>query len=196
MLPSVLGIKAALISGAVALLVGFGGGAYAGYRWEHGVVLQERLDAAKAQSKAVTAALEKQKKLGASGIEAGYRRGLSEGLQQSLTLKLVMGVPANVTLVQDQAAAASDHAGCITYGFVRLLVAGQRSVEPDTLALPAGQSIDACTGLAPSALAATLAADLGVAAQNASQLNDLIAEVRRQGAIIEEQPNERSRRPQ
>jgi hypothetical protein len=71
---------------------------------------------------------------------------------------------------------------CIPYGLVRVLDAAalataDNPVTPADLALPTGQSDDACTGIKASDLAASIAANYGIAKQNAEQLDALEAEV-------------------
>lgn len=176
--PYLLWIK---LAGVALLMIG---AAYCGYRWELGAYNGLVAADAIATKNAVTAARAKDAKIAKSNQEDAVAEALFQGRLEGSTVNLVLGVPANVTITQDQEAAAADHAGCITYGFVRVLVAGQRGVSADALALPSGESVDACTGWTPSGLAATLAKILAAGTGDAHQLNDLEAAVVRNDAIV------------
>lgn len=89
------------------------------------------------------------------------------------TITVTQEVPHYVTV-------QADAVSCIPYGLVRVLdaaaLAGPNgSVSPGDLALPAGQSDDACSPVKASVLAASVVANYGTAAQNAEQLNALEA---------------------
>lgn len=69
---------------------------------------------------------------------------------------------------------------CVPYGLVRVLDAAIFSangnpVSPSDLALPAGKSDNDCAPVKASALGDALVEDLGIAGENAEQLNALIA---------------------
>lgn len=182
-IPDVLGIKTAAISFAVALLIGLGGGAYAGYRWEKGEYEALKAADAKALADGIAAGAATQHAIDSSGQAAAVSEAYLRGKLDAITVNFHTEAPANVTITQDQEAAAADHAGCITYGFYRMLVAGERGVAAASLPLPAGAAVDACTAEPPSDLAAALAADLADGFGNGQQLDALIAELQRQEAI-------------
>lgn len=179
--PETLAAKAlCALVGALMLLAA---GAYGGYRYEKSALDDLRLADANAMVAAVKDSAKKQADIDASGKDAAVREAYFQGKLDGTVINLKSGVRLNVTITQDQQAAASDHAGCVTYGFYRMLAAGERGVTADTLALPAGTSVDACTAELPSEVAADTAADLAEGFGNGQQLNALIAEVQRQEAI-------------
>lgn len=96
------------------------------------------------------------------------------------TNETIKEVPRYVTVVQDRA--------CIGYGLVRVLDAAAQGLSPESLQLPAGQSDDACSPVAPSALAMSVAGNYGIARQNAQQLDALSADIRAREAIAGVQP--------
>jgi hypothetical protein len=182
-LPNMLGLKVAAIAGVVAWAVGTAGGAYAGYRWELGAYQTHLTADAQAMSKAVKKAADDQRRIDLLNQGDATEQAYFRGRMDAQTVNLVLGVPANVTVSQDEAAAAADRVGCVSLGFVRLLVAGERGVPAESLQLPSGQSVDACTAYEPSALAAAVAQDLASGAGNSHQLDALIAAVKRNDAI-------------
>lgn len=176
--------KAYLIVGGVALAIGLGSGAYAGYRWELGEYNALKLADADALLVATKNAADRQHRLDLSGQSAAVDEAYFRGHLDATIITLKTGAPANVTILQDQQAAAADHAGCLTYGFERMLVAGERGVTPDSLPLPPGQSVDACTADEPSDLAARLAQDLATGFGNSEQLDAVLGELKKQTAIL------------
>lgn len=178
------GVQTYLIVGAVSLVLGLGAGAYGGYRLEEGRLADLRAADATALSDATTKAAKKQHAVDLTGQDAANAEAYFRGKLDGTIINLKSGAPINVTITQDQQAAASIHAGCVTYGFYRMLVAGERGVTPDSLPLPAGQSVDDCTADEPSDLAARVAADLAAGYGNSEQLNALEAEIKKQTAII------------
>lgn len=183
-IPSVLGLKGVLIGCAVSAALGAAAGGWLAYKVEHGRYEHHlRLDA-EATTKAVQTALDKQKRIDASNqadaVAAAYFRGKLDGT----VVNIISGAPLNVTISQDKAAATSSRAGCVTYGFARLLYAGAHGVEPDSLPIPSGESVDTCTALKPSELASAVAQDLAAGYGNGHQLDQLIAAVKRNNAII------------
>lgn len=171
------GIQTYLIAGGLALALGFAGGAYSGYRWETGVVANLKLADEKAKDAAATDAFKRGQKLAVANSKNGANDMTIQTKIVDHYITLTRKVPIYVTPTQDAAA------GCISYGFIRVLVASQRDVEPETLTLPAGITDDACTGYTLSTLAAALRAGFLAANQNAQQLNDLIASVRENDSI-------------
>lgn len=174
-LPDVLGIKSALIAGAVSLVVGLGAGAYAGYRWEHGAVLSLQLADVKAQAAALGRSFQMQQVI----AKANDKNGAHDVVEQTKIVDHYITVTREIpTYVHDSIACPGG-----TYGFVRVLVAAERGIAAATLPLPAGVTVDTCSPLEPSGLAADLAADLAAARGNAQQLDDLEASVRENEAL-------------
>lgn len=181
--PYVTYIKlAAFAIGALALL---SGGAYAGYRWELGKYEQLVTADAKAMTAAVEKARDQERKIASGNQEDAVAQAYFKGKMDAATVNLVLGVPANVTISQDVSAAAADRAGCVTYGFLRVLIAGERGEPAESFSIPSGESVDSCTALEPSILAAALAQDLAAGTFDAHQLDSLIAAVKRNNAILE-----------
>lgn len=180
--PQTLAAKA-LIAGALAIGL-LAAGAYGGYRFEKSRYDDLVTADAKAQTAAVKLALKKQGDIDAANQKDAVAQAYFKGKMDGTVITLKTEAPANVTIVQDQQAAATDHAGCITYGFYRLLAAGERGVTPDSLPLPSGQSVDACTGVEPSELATDTAQDLAAGHADAHQLNALINAVQRNDALL------------
>lgn len=171
------GIQTYLIAGAIALALGFAGGAYSGYRWESGVVANIKLVDERAKNAAATDAFRRGQKIAAANDKNGANEMTVQTKIVDHYITLTRKVPIYVTPTQDA------HAGCISYGFIRVLVAGQRDVDPETLILPAGVADDSCTGYSLTTLAAALRAGFLTANQNAAQLNDLIQSVRENDSI-------------
>lgn len=182
-IPTPQTLAAKILVGVAAALLLLSAGAYGGYRYEKSALDDLKLADANAMVVATKDAASKQHDidLGNQGdaVSEAYFRGKMDGT----IISLKSGAPLNVTVTQDQQAASSDHAGCITYGFYRLLVAGERGVPPESLSLPDGQSVDACTGVEPSKLATDTAQDLAAGAIDAHQLNAVIAAIKRNDAI-------------
>lgn len=183
-IPNVFGLKGVLIGCAVSVVLGGAGGAYLGYKFEHGRYVELQLADAKAMQAAILDAKDKQHRIDLGNQEDAVAEAYFRGKMDGTIVNLKSGAPLNVTITQDQQAAAADHAGCITYGFYRMLVAGERIVPADSLDIPDGQSVDACTALVPSELATALAQDLADGTANGHQLNGLIAAVKRNDAIV------------
>lgn len=179
--PETLAAKALCALFAALLLLS--AGAYGGYRWEKGDLEDLKLADANALIVATKDAAKKQADIDASGKAAAVDEAFFQGKLAGTVINLQSGAPLNVTIAQDQEAAASDHAGCVTYGFYRMLAAGERGVTADALALPDGAAVDDCTADAPSDLAAKAATSLAEGFGYGHQLNDLIAELKRQEAI-------------
>lgn len=121
---------------------------------------------------------------------AGYAMAQAKAIEQALKLEKKQNSITLAAAVADAAAQekivvhtqvvtreivrhVKDTSTCISFGFVRVLDAEVLGVAPADLALPAGQSDDACAPVTPSALAEHVAANYGRARQNARQLEDL-----------------------
>jgi hypothetical protein len=125
---------------------------------------------AQAQAAAVAAAQAEQKRLDGIATAAAQRAAAA---QAALTAK----VRRQLAEVQQHVKALGPN-GCVTYGLVRVLDAAVHGVIADSLALPAGKSDDACTGVDAATLARSIVDNYGAAKLNAQQLNDLIAVTR------------------
>jgi len=183
-IPTPQSLAAKALCYLVGGLVLVGAGSYAGYRFELG--RYERLVAADAiaQTAAVELARNEEKVIAKGNQEDAVAQAFFRGKMAAQTLNLVLGVPSNVTISQDVSAAAADRAGCITYGFVRVLIAGERGEPAESFNLPSGESVDSCTALEPSKLASAVAQDLAAGTANGHQLDSLIAAVRRNDAVV------------
>lgn len=181
--PYMLGIKIAGIALAVATLVSVG--AYGGYRWELGEYNGLVAADAKALQIATADAKDKQHTIDLANQKDAVADAYFKGQLAGTVVNIISGAPANVTITQDAQAAAADHAGCVTYGFARMLYAGAHGVTPDSLQLPDGQSVDSCTGLEPSVLATEVAQDLASGYGNGHQLNELIVATKRNDALAQ-----------
>jgi hypothetical protein len=74
---------------------------------------------------------------------------------------------------------------CIPWSVVRVHDAAVLGVDPSTLSLPAGQSNDACSDVAPAAFLGTLTDNYAAARANAQQLDDLIADASAREKAVE-----------
>lgn len=183
-IPTPESLAAKALCALVGAMILVGGGAYAGYRFELG--RYEHLVAANAiaQTKAVELARQQERKIAAGNQMDAVAQAYFKGKMDAQTINLVLGVPANVTISQDNSAAAAVSAGCVTYGFYRVLIAGERSEPAESFSIPSGESVDSCTAVKPSDLAAAVAQDLAAGAGNGHQLDSLIAAVKRNDAIL------------
>lgn len=181
-------LAAKLIAGAVACLLLFGAGTWTGYRLELGKYNGLVAADAKALTKATQEAAAKQKRIDDSNQVDAVAAAYFKGKMDATTITLKTEAPANVTITQDAQAAAADSAGCVTFGFARLLYAGAHGVTPDSLNIPGGESVDACTALKPSDLASAVAQDLAAGYSNGHQLDSLIGAIGRNQAIVGDRP--------
>lgn len=183
-IPTPESLAAKALCALVGAMILVGGGAYAGYRFELG--RYEHLVAANAiaQTKAVELARQQERKIAAGNQMDAVAQAYFKGKMDAQTINLVLGVPANVTISQDNSAAVAVSAGCVTYGFYRVLIAGERSEPAESFSIPSGESVDSCTAVKPSDLAAAVAQDLAAGAGNGHQLDSLIAAVKRNDAIL------------
>ena len=179
-LDGVWGYVAALGIGAIVAGAGIG---WTIHKIDQAAYLSLQLADQKAQAAAVKDAIAKRAAIDSGNQKDAVAEAYFRGQLDGTIVNLKTEGPSNVTITQDQEAAASDHAGCITFGFERMLVAGERGVPADSLVIPGGQSVDACTADEPSDLAARLAQDLAAGFANSHQLDALIAAVKRNDAI-------------
>lgn len=182
-IPTPQTLAAKILVGVAAALLLLSAGAYGGYRYEKSALDDLKLADANAMVVATKDAANKQHGIDLGNQDDAVSEAYFRGKMDGTIISLKSGAPLNVTVTQDQQAASSDHAGCITYGFYRMLVAGERGVAPESLSLPDGQSVDACTGVEPSKLATDTAQDLAAGAIDAHQLNAVIAAIKRNDAI-------------
>lgn len=129
-----------------------------------------KLGAATAATAAATKSADEGKQIAADNYAAGLKDGNAQTVIQTVTKTIIQKVPQYVTQKQDAV-------GCVTFGFIRVLVSAERGVDPAALTFTAGESDGACAPYELSALAADLANDFGAANGNAQQLNDLEAAV-------------------
>lgn len=73
---------------------------------------------------------------------------------------------------------------CISWGMLRLHDAAVGGISPDDLALPVGQSDDACSPVAPSVFVAAVADNYAAARANAEQLDALVADINDRRAVV------------
>ena len=170
------GVQTYLIVGALSGLLSAGVSGYVVYRVELSTINGLKASAAVSAQKATIVALDKQKSLDAATQAAAIAEAASQVKVETVTRVITKEIPAHVTPQQDS------HE-CVTFGFVRVLYAAERGADPDSLALPASESDDACTAIKLSDLAASLATDYGVSLENSEQLNALIANVKQTDAI-------------
>lgn len=180
--PQTLAAKAlCYLVGAMVLV---GGGAYGGYRFELGRYEQLVSADAKAMTKSVELARKQEQKITKNNQEDAVAQAYFRGKMDATTVNLVLGVPENVTFTQDESAVHANDAGCITFGFVRVLIAGERGEPAESFSIPSGESVDSCTALKPSELAAAVAQDLAAGVANGHQLDSLIVALKRNESVI------------
>lgn len=98
---------------------------------------------------------------------------------QATLAKQAAVVKAKVrTHVHEPAPTAPRVVGCVTYGLVRQLDAAALGVDPDTLALPAGTTDDACAPVENADLAAVVGDNYATYRAIAQELTDLQDNVR------------------
>lgn len=157
-------IAAIFITGA-----SFGAGATNAH-WEH--KWDQHIAADKAAiAKAVKAAREDEHRLVKLSDTSGTKQVEVQTRIVGHTITLIKEVPKYVTVQQDAV-------GCVSFGLVRVLNAAVSGADPSDYQLPPGADDDACTALTPSALAAAIAENYGVARSNAAQLDGLIEDVK------------------
>lgn len=182
-IPTAQGLAAKALCVVVAAAALLAVGAYGGYRYEKSAVEALKLADARALAMATLDAADKQHAVDTSGQAAAVTQAYLKGKLDGTIINFKTEAPANVTITQDKEAAAADRGGCVTYGFYRMLAAGERGRAAASLPLPAGATPDACTGEQPSDVAAKASADLADGYGNGQQLDALIAELTRQEAI-------------
>lgn len=173
-LGGIWGYVAALGIGAVVAGAGVG---WTVHKIDHDAYVSLQLADQKAETKAITEAAQIVRAKDQVALDHAVTEATAQQKIVTVTNTITREIHDHVTATQDQEAAAASHAGCVTYGFVRLLYAAERGLDPAGLGLPAGQSDDACTAYGLSDLAAAIASDFGIARENAEQLNALEAAV-------------------
>jgi hypothetical protein len=106
------------------------------------------------------------------GIAQGQVQARAHAAQQARTETQIQTVTEKVPVY---VSAKSDAACILPWGFVRLLDAAASGADPDLVraAIAPGQPDDAASGIALSEALTLLAADLGIARENAGQLEHL-----------------------
>lgn len=167
--PHALAIKAALIAGAVVIV--FGAGSYAGWRWEHGEVLKLQLADAQFTKAAVTHA---------AFVQAAEDRVALDAALQHATFEVHLEATFG-TIYQEIPRYVHDTISCPgpTVGLARVLRAAAEGALPSALSLATGQSDDDCSDVTPSEVAGWFTAYAKASIGNARQLNDLEDEVRK-----------------
>lgn len=169
-----VGLPTILTGGAVACALAAAGGAYGMHKFDDGRYQALVAADAKAQTAAVTAASAEQKRQDDINTKAALDESTAQTALLAAAIQRSKEIPIYVTPAQDKLAANGP--GCVTYGLVRLHDAAVLQVDPSTLQLPAGKSNDACSPIAPSALADTLSSNYGASNENAEQVNALEAD--------------------
>jgi hypothetical protein len=126
---------------------------------------------AQAQAQAVAAAQAEQKRLDAISTTAAQKEAANQAALAARVKRQLAEVEQHVKSLGPS--------GCVTFGLVRVLDAAVHGVIADSLALPAGKSDDACTGIDAATLARSVVDNYGTAKLNAEQLNALIEVTRR-----------------
>jgi hypothetical protein len=129
------------------------------------------LQYAQAQAEAVAAAQAEQKRLDAIATDAAKKEAATQAALTAHVRRQLAEVQKHVKTLGPR--------GCVTYGLVRVLDAAVHGVIADSLALPAGKSDDACTGIDAATLARSVVDNYGTAKLNAEQLNALIEVTRK-----------------
>ena len=160
-----------LIVYAIIAAVLLGGVAYVKHEWDAGQAARHQVAARAAQDRAVAAS----EKIVVSSAAAQEKTA-----QAALAAQTVVIVKRIPVYVSTKAPPAGHPAvGCITYGLLRLHDAAVLGVSPDDLPA-AGQLDDACSPVAPSDFASTIARNYAAARANAEQLDALEADIREQ----------------
>lgn len=162
---------------------------YAAHHWDLATIRQDKItyqalelkdaktltDQLEAQAKALAAVKDEQHLLDQEVTVGAVAEAKAQETIHAHVVTVVKSVTQYVTQKADTILVP-----CIPYGFVRVLDAAalstsSRPVSPSDLALPTGQSDDACAPIKASDLAAAIAANYGTAEENAEQLNSLEA---------------------
>lgn len=151
-----------------ALLAAAGSASWATYKIEEGRIAKIEVAYDKAQIAAIQEAKDKQ----ASADKVVLDGALKEAAEH------VQIVTQTEVITREVIKHVKDTSTCVTYGLVRVLDAATRGDDPGDLALPAGKSDDTCAPVTATALARSVAANYGIARDNAKQLNNLQDTVR------------------
>lgn len=122
---------------------------------------------AKAETKAVVKASDQKQAQVTAGNKVSAKATVTDRKVQDQITEVIKDVPKHVP-------PSSDPGRCVTYGFVRTIDAAILGVRPSELQLPAGKSDTDCSPLEASAVATGIVENVGIARQNAVQLNALI----------------------
>ncbi len=177
MIARLLGVRGVICAGAAGLAVGFSSG------WKVRDVLADATEArralrdSEAQVRAAQDVLRRMQGASAINAEVGGRSAQRQVAIRTVTQDIVREVPRYVTIESD--------AGCsVPTGFVRLhdnAAAGRSpsAAIPDSAAAPH----DAPSGIALSAVAATLAGNYGTCREDAERLGALQEWIRAQAVL-------------
>lgn len=164
------GIQTYLIVGAITAAISLGAGAYAGYRWEHGKLLELQLANAKFTTQQVQLKADGDTRQFKVALKAAVAEAHAQGKLEAKTVKVKERILIYVTKKQDASVCG------LTVGLARILRASAEGSDPGALALASGQSDDDCSDVTPSEVAGWFASYAGISNQNAEQLNALEAE--------------------
>lgn len=163
------------LSWAVIRLIGYsllaaaliGGAAYVRHEWDAGQAARAQVVARAAQDKAVSRA---------ETVVVHQAQAQETAAQHTLAAQatvIIKRIPVYVS------SSPSPPVGCVTWGMLRLHDAAVLGLSPDDL--PAASQPDAaCSSVAPSAFAATVARNYAAARANAEQLTALQRDIRAQ----------------
>lgn len=166
------GIQTYLIVGAVMLVIGNIGGAYVGYRWEHGEVLKLQLADAKYVSDQIKAVSLLQQDQDAITLDTAVSAQKQFDDQHQHFITLTKEIHDHVTPLQDARS-------CISVGLARSLRAEADGSDAGALQDALGQSDDDCSDATATEVAGWFKAYAEAANHDALQLNLLEAEITR-----------------
>lgn len=149
----------------IFLLSLISGTAYVTHSIDKSTLLNLELKYKEAENQAVEAALAKQKAVdklkNQQALEASKK-------QQQLVKQTQARLDEVNKYIKD------NKYGCIDIGTIRLFNSTIQSDPTKRVPIPPGKSDDSCSGIRAAEFARTIIKDLGIAKQNAQQLNDLI----------------------
>jgi hypothetical protein len=158
-----------LIAWGVLAATVLGFAAYVKHEWEAGKAAQAQIVVLHKQEKAVAGA---EKSVVA---QAGSSEQAAQAALSAQARVIIEKVPVYVQNPRGHVSGVA----CVSNGLVRLHDAAALGVDPASLPATVGPD-DACSGVAPSDFASTIARNYAAARANAEQLNALEADVRNQ----------------
>jgi hypothetical protein len=160
---SSLALKAALLAGL--LLAGAAGGAWTTHKIDNSRYLSLELSYAKAQKAAEDAVRAEQKRLDDIATQAARSEAAAQAARAEVARRQLAEVQNN----------AAKNAYNLRLGFIRLLVAGSRGVDVNSLAYPTGKSANSRQGYSDADVATAVLGSFQACRANAGQLDALIA---------------------